>query len=604
MTFDGAAFVRTLPASPGVYRMYDAGHALLYVGKAKHLRRRVASYFRRPLKAPRLTRLVSQVAAMDFTVTRTEAEALVLESQLIKTLRPRYNIQLRDDKGYPFLCLTVKHPFPRLFVHRGKPLPGTRLFGPFPHVDAVRHSMTVLQKTFQLRNCDEHYFRHRSRPCLQEGIGRCSAPCVGWVTQAEYQEQVKAAIAFLEGKDDSVMDTLVAAMERASLAMDFEAAARWRDRIADLRSLQAHMDVRGTATDRDVVVGRVSGDTAAVTVMRFRQGQSLGAQTFFPSVPLGGTVATLLAQFLAQHYLDFTAPAELVLNQRPDDEAALTQALSDQAGHRVSVRHEVRGERARQLALALTNLDAALTAHAATEEVGQRRRQDLARLLGLATPPQRMECFDISHTRGEATVASCVVFGPQGPDKAAYRRYNITDITPGDDYAAMHQALTRRFRRLAQGEGDAPEVLLIDGGAGQVEQALAVLRETGVADRGIRVVGVAKGPARRPGEETLVRPGLPDLHPGPASPGLQLIQAVRDEAHRFAITGHRRRRQAARDHSSLEDIPGIGPARRQALLRAFGGWQGVLAAGVDELTRVPGINLALATRLHQTLHAT
>jgi excinuclease ABC subunit C len=347
----------------------------------------------------------------------------------------------------------------------------------------------------------------------------------------------------------------------------------------------------------------VSGDSAVVCLMRHRRGQSLGAQSFFPTCPLGATEADVLAQFVAQHYLDGPIPADLVVSTELDDEATLAQVLSDRAGHRVTVRHAVRGERARQLALARTNAVAAMHSHLATEKEVQRRRQDLARLLNRPEPPHRIVCFDISHTQGEATVAACVVFGPSGPEKASYRRYNITGITPGDDYAAMHQALTRRFRRLNQGEGEAPDLLLIDGGLHQVEQALAALVETGVAARGIQVVGVAKGPARRPGEETLVQPGCPDLHPGPTSPGLQLIQAVRDEAHRFAITGHRRRRQVARDHSVLETIPGIGPARRQALLRAFGGWQGVMAASADDLTRVPGLDRALASRLHQALHA-
>jgi excinuclease ABC subunit C len=603
MDFDGKAFVHTLTHAPGVYRMYDVTDALLYVGKAKDLKRRVGSYFLRPPMDPRIAAMVAQVHHMDITVTRTEAEALVLESQLIKAQRPHYNIQLRDDKSYPSLRFTVAKAYPRLFVHRGRPEAGSRDFGPFPGAEAVRNSLNTLQKTFKLRNCDETYFSHRSRPCLQYGIGRCSAPCVKLISEPDYREQVDHAIAFLEGRSHTVIDGLIKRMDEASSITDFEAAARWRDRVADLRAVQARMDMRSSPADRDVVACAIAEDVAVVTVMSYREGQSLGAQTHHPHCPLGGQPEEVLAQFIAQHYLGRTVPHELVLSHEPVEREALEAALIAHAEHPVAIRAQVRSERARQLDLAIRNARIALTSRLASREEMLRRRRDLAHMLALPALPKRLECFDISHTQGEATVASCVVFGPDGPEKGSYRRYNIAGITPGDDYAAMHQALLRRFRRLAKGEGEAPDVLLIDGGAGQVEQALSVLAQLGLDHRGIVVVGVAKGPARRAGDEDLIRPGHPPLHPGSASPGLHLVQAVRDEAHRFAITGHRRRRQAARDHSPLESIAGVGPGRRQALLKAFGGWQGVTAAGADELARVPGISRDLAERIYQALHS-
>lgn len=602
MNFDGMAFVRTLTHAPGVYRMYDSAQSLLYVGKAKDLKRRVGSYFLSPPADPRIGAMVTQIHHMDITVTRTETEALVLESQLIKAQHPYYNIQLRDDKSYPSLRVTVKQPYPRLFVHRGRADPASRDFGPFPSAEAVRSSMNTLQKTFKLRNCNDTYFRHRSRPCLQYGIGRCSAPCVNLISEKDYREEVNHAMAFLEGRSDAVIEDLGRRMEEASAVTDFESAGRWRDRIAALRAVQSRMSMRGSPTDRDVLACAVRDQVASITLMKYRDGQSLGAQTYHPHCPLGGRPEEVLSQFVAQHYLGTAIPHELVFSHEPTDQEALVAALVAHAEHAVSVHTRVRGERARQMDLARKNVTIALTSRLASHEEMLRRREDLARLLGLSVLPNRLECFDISHTQGEAAVASCVVFGPDGPEKAAYRRYNIEGITPGDDYAAMHQALLRRFRRLAKGEGLAPDVLLIDGGAGQVEQALSVLVEVGLTHLPITVVGVAKGPARRAGDEDLIRPGHPPLHPGPASPGLHLVQAVRDEAHRFAITGHRARRQARRDHSPLESIPGIGPGRRQALLRAFGGWQGVSAAAAEDLARVPGISQALADRLYRTLH--
>lgn len=599
--FDGKAFVRNLTSSPGVYRYFDAEGALLYVGKASNLKKRVGSYFVKPRMQPRIAAMVSQIARVETTVTRTEAEALLLESQLIKQLKPRYNILLRDDKSYPYVYLSSGDRYPRLAFHRGARKPPGRYFGPFPSAWAVRESLNVMQKLFKVRQCEDSYFRNRSRPCLQYQIGRCSAPCVEYIGVADYRRDVRHAEMFLDGRSSVVIEELSQAMEQASASLDFERAASLRDQVSVLRRLQAQHYVQGASTDRDVIACRIEGGVACISVLFFRNGMSLGSRDFFPRLPLDASEADVLGQFIGQYYLDRPVPAELVLSAPVEARAALAEALGQHAGHAVNVKTSVRGERARFLDLALRNASAALTSRLASRQTLGSRFQDLARLLELPEPPHRIECFDISHTQGEATVASCVVFGPEGPEKSHYRRFNITGITPGDDYAAMQQALTRRFRRLAEGEGARPDILLIDGGKGQVAQALQVLGELGLG--GIRVVGVSKGPARRAGDENLVLAESGRiLHPGPASPALHLVDAVRDESHRFAISGHRKRRQKTRQRSILEDVPGVGPRRRAALLRAFGGLDGVEGAGVEELMQVGGIHRDLAERIYTALH--
>ena len=599
--FDGKAFVRTLTTSPGVYRYYDVDGELLYVGKAANLKKRVGSYFLKPRMQPRIASMVSQIARAETTLTRTEAEALLLESQLIKQLKPRYNILLRDDKSYPYIYLSSEDDYPRLGFHRGARKAPGRYFGPFPSAWAVRESLNVMQKLFRVRQCEDSYFRNRSRPCLQFQIGRCSAPCVEYVTREDYARDVRHAEMFLEGRSSAVIEELSEAMEAASAALDFERAAALRDQVAVLRRLQAQYHVQGASADMDVIACRIEGGVACVSVLFFRNGLSLGSRDFFPRLPLDASESDVLEQFIAQYYADRPVPAELVLSAAVEARAALAEALGQRAGHAVQVKHAVRGERARFRDLALRNAAAALSARLASRQTLGTRFDDLARLLDLDQPPRRIECFDISHTRGEATVASCVVFGPEGPEKSHYRRFNITGIKPGDDYAAMRQALTRRFRKLAEGEGERPDILLIDGGSGQVAQALDVLAELGLGD--IRVIGVSKGPARRAGDENLI---LADtgrtLHPGSSSPALHLIDAVRDESHRFAIRGHRRQRQKKRERSVLEEVPGIGPRRRAALLRAFGGLGGVEAAGVEELMQVGGIHRDLAERIYAALH--
>ena len=599
--FDGKAFVSTLTTSPGVYRYFDAEGELLYVGKAGNLKKRVGSYFLKPRMEPRIASMVSQIDRAEITVTRTEGEALLLESQLIKSLKPRYNILLRDDKSYPYIYLSSKEDYPRLAFHRGaKNLPG-RYFGPYPSAFAVRESLNLMQKLFKVRQCEDSYFRNRSRPCLQHQIGRCTAPCVQLIAVDDYRSDVRHAEMFLEGRSSAVIDELVASMEQASKSLEFERAASMRDQVAALRGLQAQHHVHGASADMDVIACRIEAGMACVSVLFFRNGNSLGTRDFFPRLPLDAEPGDVIAQFIAQYYLDRPVPRELILCETIPDQAILAEVLTQQSGRTVELKASVRGERARFLQMAERNAQASLTARLASRQTLGARFDDLQRLLELDESPRRLECFDISHTMGEATVASCVVFGPEGPEKSHYRRFNIAGITPGDDYAAMHQALTRRFRKVAEGVGASPDILLIDGGSGQVAQALDVLKELGVT--GIRVVGVAKGPGRRAGEETLILADSGrELHPGPASPALHLVAAVRDEAHRFAISGHRKRREKARERSVLEDVPGIGARRRTALLKAFGGLGGVEAAGVEELTKIKGIDRGLAERIYAALH--
>ncbi len=599
--FDGKAFVRTLTTSPGVYRYYDAGGALLYVGKAANLRKRVGNYFLKPRMEPRIASMVAQIARAETTVTRTEAEALLLESQLIKQLRPRYNILLRDDKSYPYIYLSSEDTYPRLGFHRGARKARGHYFGPFPSAWAVRESLDAMQKLFRVRQCEDSTFRNRSRPCLQYQIGRCTAPCVGYISPDDYARDVRHARMFLEGRSSAVIEECSEAMEAASQALEFERAAALRDQVAVLRKLQAQHHVKGASADMDVIACCVEGGIACVSVLFFRNGLSRGSRDFHPRLPLDADAPDVLEQFIAQYYVDRPVPDELVLSAPIASREALGAALKERCGHTVVIKHAVRGERARFRDLAVRNASAALLSQLSSRKHLAERFEALARLLEMDEPPRRIECFDISHTRGEATVASCVVFGPEGPEKSRYRRFHIRGITPGDDYAAMHQALMRRFRKLAEGEGERPDLLLIDGGRGQVRQAQEVFTELGLS--GLCVIGVAKGPGRRAGEENLVIASSGRiLHPGTASPALHLIDAVRDEAHRFAIHGHRKRREKARERSVLEDVPGVGPRRRAALLRAFGGLHGVEAAGVEELMAVGGIHRNLAERIYAALH--
>ena len=597
--FDGKAFVRSLAHSPGVYRMFGTADEVLYVGKAGNLKKRVGSYFLKPRMEPRIAAMVAQIARIEVTLTRTEGEALLLEAQLIKNLRPRYNILLRDDKSYPFIYLSADDEYPRMGFHRGAKTGKGRYFGPFPSAYAVRESLNLMQKLFLVRQCENSYFRNRSRPCLQYQIKRCSAPCVGLIGVDDYRESVRHAAMFLDGKSSEVVEELGAGMERASAQLEFEKAAQLRDQVATLKRIQAQHYVQGASADLDVLACRINSGTACVSVLFFRNGVNLGSRDFFPKLGMHATEADILTSFIAQYYLDRPAPHELIVSHALEEGPLLAEVLSGQSHHAVEIKDSVRGERARFLELALKNADAALAMHLASNQTMRQRFEALRDLLDLGETPQRLECFDISHTLGEATVASCVVYGPEGPEKSQYRRFNITGIEPGDDYAAMHQALERRYKRIQAGEGVVPDILLIDGGKGQVKQALEVLADLGVA--GVLVVGVAKGAERRPGHETLIV-GDKTLWPGPESAALHLIQGVRDEAHRFAITGHRQRRQKARDKSRLEEIGGIGAKRRAALLKHFGGLGGVAAAGAEELAKVKGVSRELAERIYAAFH--
>src|SRR5690606_7281835 len=603
--FDGKAFVRGLGAAPGVYRMYATDDSVRYGGKAGEPKKRGASYFNAAPKSPRTQAMLAQVARMEVTVTRTETEALLLENQLIKSLKPRYNVLLRDDKSYPYVLLTQEQ-WPRLAMHRGaRAIPG-RYFGPYASVGAVRETLNLLHKLFRLRSCEDSVFRNRSRPCLQYQIGRCSAPCVGLVDAAEYARAVRRVELFLDGRSDELSAELERNMAEASERLDFEEAARVRDLIATIRKLQARQYVDGRAADLDVLACAMQGSSACVMLLAFRDGRNLGTRAFFPKTNGAESPEEVLAAFVSQYYAEQPAPGEIVLDRDIEDRELLQQALSEAAGKRVQLKCNVRGERAGYLDMARRNAELALATELGSQANQRARLESLQELLGLPEPPHRIECYDISHTMGEATVASQVVFDENGPVRGQYRRYNISGIEPGDDYAAMHQALERRFKRAVDEGGVLPDVLLIDGGAGQVAQARAVLAELGIAER-IVLVGVAKGEGRRAGHEALLLPAVDgkagrEVRPGPESPGLQLVQQVRDESHRFAITGHRGRRQKARNTSKLEDIPGSGPRRRANLLRHFGGLGGLKAAGAEEIARVEGINAALAERIWASLH--
>ncbi|WP_455232979.1 excinuclease ABC subunit UvrC [Geopseudomonas aromaticivorans] len=603
--FDSGGFLAACSARPGVYRMFDAEARLLYVGKANNLKKRLASYFRKSGLAPKTAALVARIAQIETTITANETEALLLEQTLIKEWRPPYNILLRDDKSYPYVFLSSADEYPRLGIHRGAKKQKGRYFGPYPSGLAIRESLNLLQKTFQVRQCEDSYFRNRTRPCLQYQIKRCKGPCVGLVDREEYAEDVRRSVLFLEGRSNVLTDELSGAMETAAAALDFERAAELRDQIALLRRVQDQQSMEGGTGDVDVVAAMVSPGGACVHLITVRGGRVLGSKNFFPQVAIEEAAADVLAAFLAQYYLGSSErdlPNELIVNCEHEDFATLVAAIAEVRGRELSISHRVRGTRARWQQLAVTNAEQALAAQLANRQHVAARMEALGEALGMDEPPQRLECFDISHSSGEATVASCVVFGPEGPLKSDYRRFNIEGVTAGDDYAAMHQALTRRFRRLKDGEGKMPDILLVDGGKGQLNMAREVLQELAVVD--LVLLGVAKGVTRKPGLETLY---LNDAEheftlPGDSS-ALHLIQQIRDEAHRFAITGHRARRGKARRTSSLEEVPGVGPKRRRDLLKHFGGLQELARASVEEIAKAPGISKKLAELIYAVLHS-
>ncbi|WNK19237.1 excinuclease ABC subunit UvrC [Halomonas piscis] len=603
MSFDHKQFLSTVGATPGVYRMLDAQGNTLYVGKAKRLNARLASYFRGRLNA-KTQAMVGRIADIQITVTRSEIEALLLEQTLIKSWRPPYNILLRDDKSYPFIFVTDRHPFPALEYKRARQRKEDgRYLGPYPSSGAVRESLALMQKIFRIRSCEDSVFAHRSRPCLQYQIDRCTAPCVGYISEADYRRDLEHAIMCLEGKSEHVTQTLTEAMEQASQSLDFEEAARFRDQIQQLRALQQRQFVDTQGGDADVFALAQRPGGLSVAVLSVRDGRLLGARHHTPPNDLDLDPGTLLANVIGQYYLaqPHEIPAEIITSHALDDADLLQSALSQHAGKRIRLAHQVRGHRAQWQDLAVTNAEQHLATTLADQQQMHERFAALQKALGLDAVPERLECFDISHSHGEATVASCVVFDTSGPRKSDYRRFNITDIAAGDDYAAMQQALTRRLKRVTDKAGVAPDVLIVDGGKGQLNMAREVLKTLGIET--ITLLGVAKGSTRKAGLETLFleTPEHP-LTLEATSPALHLVQHIRDESHRFAIAGHRAARDKARRTSTLQEIPGIGPKRRRELLRFFGGLQGVQQADRTELARVPGISEALADVIYQSLH--
>ncbi len=597
---DPRTLLKQMPETPGVYRMLDGAGKVLYVGKAKDLRRRVSSYFGRAHNR-RIELMVSLIRDIEVTVTSTEGEALLLENNLIKSLQPRFNVLLRDDKSYPYIRLTVRDPFPRLTFHRGSTKGRDRFFGPFISGWAVRETLHLLQKIFPVRQCEDAIFRNRARPCLQYQIKRCSGPCVGLVTPEDYAQDVRHTIQFLEGRTDEVIGELAGRMEAAAAVLDFERATVLRDQIKTLRGIQQRQYVSGQGGDLDIVACARGGGLTCIQVFYIRAGRNLGNKAFFPRVPEGMEEAGIIAAFLTQFYADKAVPPLILVSSEPEERGFLETALGERAGHGVVIKHRVRGERVHWLDLARNNAKVALASRLGSQAGYAQRREALRLALNLEAPPLRLECFDVSHTSGERTVASCVVFGTDGPLKSDYRRFNIEGVTPGDDYAAMYQALTRRYARVKQGEYPVPDVLFIDGGRGQLTQVEEALRELAVT--GLTLVGVAKGPDRRPGAEQLWLSGRDTAVILSAdSPALHLIQQIRDEAHRFATTAHRQRRAKARTASILEDIAGIGPKRRQRLLREFGGIQALEGAAVEDIAQVEGISRQLAQHIFEAIH--
>ena len=602
--FDAKSYLRTLSNDPGVYRLVDRFGRILYVGKARNLKKRVASYFRTPEQlSPKTRALMSHTDSVEVTATHTETEALLLENNLIKEYRPRYNIVLRDDKSFPYIHVTAGDAFPRLGFHRGARRGTGRYFGPFASAGATRSTLSQLQKLFRVRQCEDTFFDNRSRPCLQYQIGRCTAPCVGLIDETAYGEDVRHAVMFLEGKSEEMIDELVRRMESASHALEFELAARYRDQIANLRRVQARQYVSGARGNVDVVAARAREGIVVVELFVIRNGQSLGSRTLRPAHGADADEEEMLRAILPQHYLsrsgrDRQIPDEILLSHAIRGLDVLEQAIGEQSGRRVRIRSSVRGERARWVAMAVDNAELALQQRIASRVNFRGQFDALQEVLDLEHSPARIECFDVSHTGGESTVASCVVFEHDGARKSDYRRYNITGSTAGDDYGAIRAAIERRYARLQREDAMLPDLVLIDGGRGQLKQAVEVLAQLQVS--GIVTVGVAKGTTRKPGLEQLFLPdrGVPIVLP-PDSPALHLIQRIRDEAHRFAITGHRLRRSRTRRTSVLEQIPGIGARRRRRLLSEFGGLQGVSRAGVEDLTRVRGISRDLALAIYE-----
>lgn len=598
--FDPKPILKNLPSLPGVYRMINANDEVIYVGKAKDLKKRVSSYFNKNLPSPRTRMMVSHIVKIETTVTRSEAEALLLENNLIKGLMPRYNVLFRDDKSYPYITLSGDE-FPRLAFHRGTQRKGSQYFGPFPNSVAVRESIQLLQKVFKLRTCENTVFLNRSRPCLQHQIERCTAPCVGLITDEQYQNDVHQAAMFLQGKTTEVMDALAQQMNAAAASQEYEMATVFRDRIQALRQVQAKQFVSDfNVSDADVIACAELQGQHCINLVMIRGGRHLGDRSYMPKNTEGETLENSMQAFLAQHYVAQNTPPLIVTGIKIET-AVIEEVLSEQAGRKVKINTNAIGDKRVWLKMAQTNAELALSQRAATSANQTAKLLALREALNLPDSTERIECFDISHTMGEATVGSCVVFDHGDMQNSEYRRYNITGITPGDDYAAMRDVLTRRYKKVAAGEGVRPDLVFIDGGKGQLGIAVEVMAEVGLDD--ILLVGIAKGEERRPGLETMIFSDTGEmLNLEKDNKGLHLLQQIRDEAHRFAITGHRAKRAKARLHSSLEDIEGVGAKRRKALLTRFGGLDGVKSASIDEIANVEGISQGLAEKIYGELH--
>ena len=621
--FDTSSFLRTVTERPGVYRMLNRADEIIYVGKASNLKNRLSSYFQKNLDSAKTRVMVAQIASVQTTVTASNGEALLLEHNLIKEHRPRYNIVLRDDKSYPYVFISTGDEFPRVSFQRGARRVKGKYIGPYPGAGAVRRSLGLVQKLFHVRQCEDSYFRNRSRPCLQYQIRRCTAPCVGYISPEDYAADVEMTIRILEGKSNEAIEKLATRMEAAAVDLEFELAAKLRDQIGSLKAvgdIGTNMREHG---DADYVAAVMQGGQSCVQVFFVRNGINLGNKAFYPTTPAGTDSSEILNAFITQFYLEHDIPREIITSEPVIDADLLREFFSKKLGNSVAIVYRVRGERARLQNLAMTNAEISLAARLASRSGMAARLEAVRELAALDEVPGRMECFDISHTMGEATVASCVVFNAEGPLKSDYRRFNIEDITPGDDYAAMRQALSRRYSRLLKEQRELPDILFIDGGKGQIGVALDVMRELQIDT--MQIIGVSKGPDRRPGDETLILCSQQSADQQATdqqttdqqatgrhaerqlrndSPALLLIQQIRDEAHRFAITGHRGKRAKKRQKSVLEDIKGLGPKRRKQLLTHFGGLQRLQKAGVDDIASVPGISDRLAAAVYDELHPT
>ena len=600
-SFDVSAFLKNLTTRPGIYTMLNDQGEIIYIGKAKNLKNRVSSYFKTQTASIKQQVMVAKVAAIEVTVTHTEGEALLLECQQIKRHKPRYNICLRDDKSFPYVFLSSEQDFPQITFHRGAKNKKGRYFGPYPSSGAVKESLKLLQRLFPIRQCEDAFYNNRTRPCLQYQIERCTAPCVGLIDKQHYAQDVESTVMFLEGKGGLLIDQLIIKMEQAAANLDFEQAAGFRDQIAKLRSVLEKHFVSGEKGDVDIIACASKANIACVQVFFIRNGQHLGNKVFFPKMTDEHDPATVIQAFIPQYYLDKQVPYELIVSHELEESVLLVEVLNSQAKHSVAISSSVRGERLKWLQMACTNAENSLLSKLSDKQGIYARFLSLQEELACKDLPKRLECFDISHTQGEQTVASCVVFDREGPVKSAYRRFNITGITGGDDYAAIHQAVFRRFKRLKQGEHEAPDIVFIDGGKGQVHEAQKALAELDINN--VMIVGVSKGPDRKPGMEKLILVDQEQpVQITPGASGLLLIQHIRDEAHRFAITGHRQRRGKASKQSVLEAIPGLGAKRRQILLKQFGGLQGISCAGIDALCSVDGISRQLAQRIYELFH--